>query len=122
MVMGLLMVLSMGIVDSALFFTGYLRATNCTREAARAAVVRTANAGNICNNDMLSALFSSYTVTVSPSNYMTAAAGNSVTVTINATYSWGILGPTINAFIPGGSLPGTNVTVQTTMRLEGKKI
>lgn len=121
MVMSVLMVLSMGIVDSSLFLTAYIRATNCTREAARAAVVRTPDAGNICNNDMLSPLFSSYTVSISP-NYMTDPAGNPVTVTINATYSWNILGPTIDAFIPGGSLSATSVTVKTTMRLEGRKI
>jgi Flp pilus assembly protein TadG len=121
LVMSILMVLSMGIVDFGLFLTGYIRATNCTREAARAAVVRTPNATNICSNDFLSPLFSTYTVSVSP-NYLTDPAGNPVTVTINATYTWSILGPTINAFIPGGSLANTNVRVQTTMRLEGRKI
>jgi len=120
--MSILMVLSMGMVDFGLFLTSYIRATNCTREAARAAVVRRADAASLCTTDNLTPLYSAYNVTIAPAGYTTANSGEPVTVTINATYQWKILAPVINLFTPGSVFPATSaVTVKTTMRLEGRR-
>ncbi len=121
-VMSILMLLSMGMVDFGMFLTGYIRATNCTREAARAAVVRRADAADVCTSDNLTPLYSGYTVAIAPSGYTTANSGEPVTVTINATYEWKVLAPVVNLFTPGSVFPATSpVTVRSTMRLEGQR-
>lgn len=121
-VMGVLLVLTFGMVDFGLFLTGYIRATNCAREVARAAVVRNASAVSVCGNEQLVPLFENVSVTLSNPNYMNANAGTPITVTIAATYRWRALATLINEFFPGNPWSGTtSTTSKATMRMEGQK-
>lgn len=121
-VMSILLILSFGMVDFGLFLTGYIRASNCAREMARSAVVRNPNAASVCGGDQISPLFESAGFTLSPSGYMTAAAGTSVTATVTGTYRWKAIAPLINAFFPGTPWnPTISTTTTATMRMEGQR-
>lgn len=120
-VLSTLLILSFGMVDFGLYLTGYIRASNCAREVARAAVIRNPGAATFCANHQLTPLFETATVTVSPSAYMVANSGTPVTATVVAVYRWKAIAPLINAFSPGTPWSATATTTTTaTMRMEGR--
>lgn len=124
LVMIVLMTLTFGMVDFGFFLTGYIRASNCAREVARAAVIRSTGAATVCGTDQLTPIFESATVAIGPSGYLTETAGTPVTATVTGVYRWKAIAPLINAFYPGGTLwnPTITTTHTATMRLEGRKL
>lgn len=95
LVLGILLNLAFGTVEFGYFFFVKNSLQGAAREGGRAAIVASAT-----NTDVTTAITNSldsagipsskYTVTLSPSNIATAAAGTQVTVTIAA--SWGTVG------------------------------
>ncbi len=107
-VMTFLLMLVFGICDFGLFMFKYVEAANCTREAARRAVVYDPNATSptYCVGDLKP------TLSHDPS---TLKRGDEITARIDATYDWMAL----KYIIP--ELPSPMpFTSETSMRMEGK--
>lgn len=120
-VMSTILILTFGMVDFGLYLTGYIRASNCAREVARAAAIRNPIATTFCDGYHLSPLLENVTVTVNPGVYISANAGTPVTATVVGVYRWKAIAPVINAFLPGTPWsPTTTTTTTATMRLEGR--
>src|SRR5688572_29502758 len=124
LIMPLLIMLTFGAVEYgfALYIKHSLQAA--AREGARAAVVSGATATEVqaaVDSAMLAAGFqqAKYTrpPTISPANWTSAAAGTTITVTVNTT--WGTAGCKVLPNYLGG-IPTTKVLAgATTMRKEG---
>jgi Flp pilus assembly protein TadG len=121
-VMIILLILSFGMVDFGMLLTGYIRASNCAREAARTAVVREPGADGVCAAHQLTPLFESATVSLDPAAYEDLDSGTEVKATVVATYRWKAIAPLMNAFFPGSPWdPTITTTTTTTMRMEGRR-
>lgn len=123
LVMVVLLTLSFGVVDFGLFLTGYIRASNCAREAARTAIVRDTVGTDFCSSGhQLVPLFESAPVSMDPTNYKCQDRGTPVTATVTATYRWKAIAGVVNTFFPGTPWAETQATItKATMRMDGDK-
>jgi hypothetical protein len=107
----ILLILTFGVADMGLYMYKYVQAANCTREAARRAVVRDPNPTSVpyCIDASLKPSLSA--------NPADLPAGAEITATVNTTYSWLV----ISYLIPGMSntIP---LKSDTSMRMEPKKV
>lgn len=107
----ILLILTFGTADFGLFMYKYVQAANCTREAARRAVVRDPAPLDI-----------PYCVDASLLPTLTYAdpaktAGSDVTASLDTTYSWIVIGYLIPGL--GSTIP---LHSHTTMLMEGAKL
>lgn len=124
LVMPLLIMLTFGAVEYG--YALYLKHTlqGAAREGARAAIVAGATATSVQQavDDAMAAagfLQTKYTrpVTIEPSNWATAAAGQTIKVTVQTT--WGTAGVNCLPTVLGGIGPAKVLHGATTMRKEG---